>query len=285
VTIDCRLLALGLAVLCCAAPVRRVAAQAAATPAGRHVTASLVSQTDAVVPGHALTLGIRLQMQPGWHTYWRNPGDSGLPTRVRWELPTGFEAGELLWPRPARIPTGPLLSFGYEREVVLPVEIRVPATVAGPEVRLAVRVDWLECREECLPGRAALSLALPVRANAAPTPQAGLIAAARALLPVTDDRWTFAAKASGDAVVLAIRPPRGVTVASPWFCPLAPHVLEHAKPPQLAKSATGYRLVLARDPNGDLPARLQGVLILRAGGVERALAVDAKMETAPARGD
>ena len=108
----------------------------AEVPPGRHVKASLVAETDAVRPGQTLTVGIRLDMERGWHTYWRNPGDSGLPTRAKWELPGGFAAGEIRWPYPIRFTTGPLVSFGYEHEVLLPVEIRVPAALArdrGPD--------------------------------------------------------------------------------------------------------------------------------------------------------
>ena len=266
-----------------AAAAPTASAQQAVTPPGRHVSASLVAETDAVVAGQPITLGIRLQMQPGWHTYWINPGDSGLPTRARWTLPAGFEAGEIRWPRPTRFPAGPLVSFGYEHEVVLPVEVRVPTTVAGPEVRLAVRVDWLECQEVCLPSKAELSLTLPVRAQARPGPQAALLAASRALLPASDPAWRFAAAPSGDSVILTFRPPEGTNVADAWFYPLAPRVLDHAKPQALSKPASGYRLALARDPNGPLPERLQGVLVVQASGRERALAVDAKMEPAPAK--
>jgi hypothetical protein len=92
--------------------------------AGRHVRASLVAEADAAQPGRSLLVGFRLEMEPGWHTYWRNPGDSGLPTKVRWELPEGFSAGELQWPRPIRFATGPLVSYGYEHEVLHPVRRR-----------------------------------------------------------------------------------------------------------------------------------------------------------------
>jgi thiol:disulfide interchange protein DsbD len=260
-----------------AVPSARADVPAVVAPPGRHVTVSLVSEDDAVQPGKPLTVGIRLQMQPGWHTYWRNPGDSGLPTRARWTLPAGFEAGEIRWPRPMRFKFGPVQSFGYEMEVVLPVEIKVPASAAGLEVRLAVHVDWLECQEACLPGKADLSLALPVRATARPGPQAALVAAARALLPATDSAWRFSAAPSGDAVVLTVQPPRGSSFDDAWFYPLLPHVLDHAKAQQAVRGPAGYRITLTRDPNGTLPDRLQGVLALRAAGVERALVVDARM--------
>ncbi len=277
---------LSLALACLAATASSAAdAPSSVTPPGRHVTVSLLSEEDAVQPGQPLTVGIRLQMQPGWHTYWRNPGDSGLPTRVRWTLPAGFEAGEIQWPRPIRFAFGPVQSFGYETDVVLPVPIRVPASVAGAEVRLAVHVDWLECQEACLPGKADLSLALPVRGQAHPGPQAALVAAARVQLPVTDPAWRIAAGATADSIVLSVQPPRGATVEDPWFYPLAPRVLDHAKPQPVAKAGAGYRIRLARDPNGTLPERLQGVLALRTAGSERALAVDARMGTDTTRQD
>jgi len=282
VIIDRNRLALSLALLACVVlPARSAAAQAAAAPApssvtppSRHVTVSLVSEQDAVVPGRPLTLGIRLQMQPGWHTYWRNPGDSGLPTRVRWTLPAGFEASELRWPRPIRFAAGPLLSFGYAHEVVLPVEVKVPASVPGQEARLAVRVDWLECLEACLPGKAELSLALPVRPKASPGPQAVLLAEARKQLPAADPAWTIAATGTADAVQLSVKPPRGTVVTEAFFYPLATRVVDHAKPQVLTKDAAGYRLTLPRDAGGAPPARLQGVLVARTAAAERALEVD-----------
>ncbi len=120
------------------------AGTAQAAPRGRHVEVSLVAEADAVRPGQMLVAGLWLQMDAGWHTYWRNPGDAGLPTRANWDLPEGFAAGELQWPPPIRFNTGPLVSYGYEHEVLLPVEIQVPATLPSNEVRLSARVSWLE---------------------------------------------------------------------------------------------------------------------------------------------
>jgi thiol:disulfide interchange protein DsbD len=164
----------------------------AQSPPGRHTKASLLSETDAVRPGQPLTVGIRLQMEDGWHTYWQNPGDSGLPTRVKWDLPAGFAAGEIQWPFPIRFRSGPLVNYGYEHEVLLPVEIRVPASVPAYPVRIAARVDWLECQEACLPGRAELSLSLPVRPAAPPGAHAAVFAKARRRLPRRTRRGALA---------------------------------------------------------------------------------------------
>ena len=250
---------------------------------GRHTRASLLSEADAVRPGQPLTVGIRLQMENGWHTYWRNPGDSGLPTRAKWELPAGFAAGEIQWPYPSRFRTGPLVSYGYEGEVLLPVEIRVPASVPDRQVRVAVRVDWLECQEACLPGRAELSLTLPVRAAAGPGPKATLFAEARRRLPKKDPAWTFSASSAPGSLSLVVRPPRGTDLREAYFYPAAPRLLDHAQPQTLTRRGTAHRLELARDPNGAPLERLAGVLVAGTGTGPVAVDVDVPFVPGPAR--
>ena len=257
------------------------ATSALAQPA-RHVKASLLAEADAVVPGQPLTVGIRLEMDEGWHTYWRNPGDSGLPTRARWELPGGFAAGEIRWPYPMRFRTGPLVSYGYERDVLLPVEIHVPASVDGREVRIAARVDWLECQEACVPGRADLSLALPVRATKAAGPHAALFAEARRRLPAKDPGWRVTAQPAPPALRLLARAPRGTELREAWFYPAAPRVLDHAKPQPLVREGANHRLDLPLDPNGAAPERLAGVLVVETASGTLALDVDAPLARGPA---
>ena len=255
----------------------------AQTPPGRHVKASLVAETDAARPGQPLTVGIRLEMEKGWHTYWRNPGDSGLPTRVKWDLPAGFAAGEIRWPHPIRFSTGPLVSYGYEHEVLLPVEIRVPAAVALSEVRIAARVDWLECQEACLPGRADVSLTLPVRSSASPGPHAALLAEARRRLPTKDPAWRFSASAVAGSLHLVVRPPRGVALREAYFYPVTPRLLDYAQPQPLSREGAAHRLALARDPNGAPAERLAGVLVAGTGNGTVAVDVDVKIASGPAR--
>src|SRR5947207_11610262 len=104
----------------------------------RHVAVSLVAETRGIVPGHSFHLALRQQIEPGWHTYWVNPGDAGLPTTIDWSLPPDFKAGPILWPQPKRIAYGPVVDYGYENEVLLPVDIEVPSTLAlGTEVVIA----------------------------------------------------------------------------------------------------------------------------------------------------
>jgi DsbC/DsbD-like thiol-disulfide interchange protein len=240
------------------------------TAARHHVRATLVAEENAVQPGQTLLVGFRLQMEPGWHTYWRNPGDAGLATKVSWKLPPGFTAGDLQWPRPHRFKTGPLVSYGYEKDVLLPVEIRVPAALTSSEVRLAAHLSWLECHEECLPGKADLSLRLPVRGAAAPGAAAALFAAARRELPRKQAGWRFSASAGPSAVELAVAPPRGTVVSEAYFYPSTRRVLDYTQPQTLKPSGRGYRLVMARDRNGLSPIeRLAGALqVTTASGVD-----------------
>ncbi len=134
--------------------------------------AELVAERAAARPGDTLRIGLRLRHEPGWHTYWRNPGDSGLPTTLEPTLPAGWTRGDLQWPAPVRVAVGPLLNFGYEDEVVLPMSVSVPAGAAVGDVRVTAKASWLMCREVCIPGDAELDLVLPVTAagSAAPGP-------------------------------------------------------------------------------------------------------------------
>ena len=124
--------------------------------------AELIADRATVAPGEAFRLGLRLKHDPQWHTYWRNPGDSGLPTRLRVNLPSGWSAGEVQWPAPHRIRVGPMANFGYDGEIVLPLSVTPPAGLAGREVQLEATATWLVCREICVPGEASLSIRLPL---------------------------------------------------------------------------------------------------------------------------
>ena len=114
--------------------------------------------------GQGIWLGLRLQHEPHWHTYWRNPGDSGLPTTLEWTLPPGFVAGEIDWPAPRRLPVGPLMNHGYEGIVVLPVQVQVPPNFQGDQLDIRVQAQWLVCKDVCIPDGAQLGLSLPARA-------------------------------------------------------------------------------------------------------------------------
>jgi thiol:disulfide interchange protein len=192
------------------------ASAAAASPVTtEHVVAELVAEHSAAEPGKALTVALRLKIIPHWHTYWRNPGDSGEPTTLEWRLPPGYSAGPIQWPTPRRLPIGHLLNFGYEDEVLHLVDIAVPANASG-SVKLSAHARWLVCNpERCIPEDGIVSIELPVGKGAA-SPQAAAIARTRVALPAKAQGMGFAATRNDAGVELAIDPPPGSATYFPY---------------------------------------------------------------------
>jgi DsbC/DsbD-like thiol-disulfide interchange protein len=146
--------------LACVAP---AASHAAESFDGDHIKVELIND-QMPLPGQTAWMGIVLNPDPGWHTYWINPGDSGLPTKLDWTVPAGFKAGEIAWPAPKRFKIDGLYNFGYDDVTLLPVPIEVPSdTQPGSSAHLAVMAKWLVCREECIPGSAELTFDLLIR--------------------------------------------------------------------------------------------------------------------------
>ena len=133
------------------------------------VQATLLPSTTAIVPGRPFEVGLVLEMAPGWHTYWEYSGDAGLPTKIEWALPEGFQAGPIQWPAPhLMIEPGDIWTYGYGDKTVLFVTIIPPSDLPlGTTVELRGKASWLVCLDMCVPGSAALSLDLSVAASAA----------------------------------------------------------------------------------------------------------------------
>ena len=141
------------------------------TPArAAHVHAELLSDTSAIQPGKPFWLAVQLTIDEGWHIYWKNPGDSGIPTRVNFKLPEGFTAGPLQFPTPHRFSQpGNLTIFGYEGSVLLLTQITPPATLPPDfQGQFAANISWLVCQEECIPGKATVNLTLSSATSAQP---------------------------------------------------------------------------------------------------------------------
>jgi thiol:disulfide interchange protein/DsbC/DsbD-like thiol-disulfide interchange protein len=133
-----------------------------------HLRAELmVYAPDGVEAGKPLFAGLQIQHQPQWHTYWKNPGDSGLPTQLTWKLPAGIDAGEIDWPTPKKIPVANLANFGYEGTVFLPVPLTVANTFQSTanEITITLKAQWLVCKTECIPEEGEFALKLPVRGS------------------------------------------------------------------------------------------------------------------------
>jgi thiol:disulfide interchange protein len=243
------------------------------TGSSRYVKVRLLADASAVSGGKPFRAGVKLEMADGWHTYWRNPGDSGLPTKVAWTLPEGWTAGELSWPLPERIVAGPLASYGYHHEVLLFTTITPPAKVTAASVPLAAKVSWLECQEACLPGKAQLDVTLPVAATATPSADAAAFEAAAARVPRPAD-WKVTATREAGAVHVRFEPPAAARQAS--FLPGAPGIVAHAEEQALQASGEASVLRVPLDANGTVPERWQGVLVLDGGA--RAAEIDVPLQ-------
>jgi thiol:disulfide interchange protein/DsbC/DsbD-like thiol-disulfide interchange protein len=126
---------------------------------------------EGVEPGKPVWVGLRLTHQPEWHTYWKNSGDSGLPTQLDWQLPAGITAGEIAWPTPKKIPIGTLANYGYEKTVLLPVPLTVAPGFAARQLDVKLKASWLVCRKECIPQEGEFSLSIPARSSTASSGQ------------------------------------------------------------------------------------------------------------------
>ncbi len=181
-----------------------LAQAASAVVTTEHVQTELLAHApDGIQPGKTLWLGLSIAHQPHWHTYWKNPGDSGLPTTVTWTLPAGFTAGDIAWPTPKKLPLGPLTNYGYEDRVLLPVPVTVPAGFKGETLKVGLRADWLVCKEICLPESGEYELDIP--ADAAVTTHKALFDAASTAAPVPVTGASATARVDGAALAIEVR--------------------------------------------------------------------------------
>jgi len=232
-----------------------------------HLHVQLVVPEDQLYPAGNNLIGLYFKLEPGWHVYWKNAGDAGGPPRVHWTLPAGVTAGEMQFPAPQRLPLGPLMDFGYENEVLFPIKLAVAPTVKDSKSLLAAKVDWLVCREVCLPGKAELSTTLQLvsgkpavvsgsgddaalvkrLASTMPTP---LPAGIKAVFQPTPDGFRLGVET-------------GHRESTAAFFPDDQDILSNPAPQKLSPTTKGFVLDLKKDASLSAnPAQLNGVLEL-----------------------
>lgn len=245
----------------------------------------LVAEQSEVAPGKTVTVALVEDIRPGWHTYWVNPGEAGEPTEIQWTLPAGWKAGAIQWPYPKRIPTGPLMDYGYEGKPWLLVDITAPASAAsGQPVTLKANASWLVCKEVCIPEDATLTLAMGVNASAA-APYATVaeqFAAARAKLP-TPSPWPIVFHAGGPLDLFVASPQlASAQLRDASFFPLEQGDIVGMAEQKFAPAQSGLVLRLARGPKAAALKTLAGVLVLTsADGSVQSLDVSAAPGTVP----
>ena len=245
-----------------------------------HLEVELVSAARTIEPGKPFTVALRLRPDEHWHTYWKNPGDSGMATAIQWSLPAGFAAGPIEWPAPQRIPIPPLANFGYEGEVLLLTQLRPPATLEpGRTVALRANAEWLVCKDICLPGSAALEAPLRVASGVPEAdPHWGIVLAeARRALPQPLDGWSASVSQSGTSIAIRLRPERetGHELRKLVFFPDEDGIIENAA--EQTQQRDGDAVVLRVKAAGGIGSRtvLAGLLVADSGwgGATRGTAV------------
>jgi DsbC/DsbD-like thiol-disulfide interchange protein/cytochrome c biogenesis protein CcdA len=254
-------------ILCIGVTVAAAAAPVQGPVRAQHLTVELLPLSGSIQPGGDELVGLHFTLDKGWHVYWVNAGDSGEPPSIKWKLPTSITAGAMQFPAPRRLPLGPLMDFGYEDEVLFPITLSAASSLQAPSTaELSAHVDWLVCREVCIPGKADLALPLQVTAQkgtADPGRQA-LFDHFRSLLPQPlppSAKAIFGTTPTGFAVALTGHP-----AATAQFFPLDQNQILNAAPQPVRKVDGGLEISLKKDENFRTPlAQLNGVLLLGDG--------------------
>lgn len=231
------------------------------------VQADLIAPVDAITPGKPFTVGLRQRITPHWHTYWKNPGDSGEPTTITWSLPEGFSASDIRWPVPGAIPVGPLMNYGYSDAVLLPVTITPPAGFDAKSVEIKAHAEWLVCERICIPEAADLVLTLDVAEDGvppAPSAHADLFAQTERTIP-PPSRWPAVVEKGADSLTLKVTAPEldRTRIKEVAFFPETWGIVEYAAPQEVAWSDDGFTLKLKPgELAADAADPLHGVLVL-----------------------
>jgi thiol:disulfide interchange protein/DsbC/DsbD-like thiol-disulfide interchange protein len=236
-----------------------------------NVKARLVSETDGIGPGQSIWVALELDIRDGWHTYWRNPGDSGQATKLVWTLPAGFTAGDIVWTTPHRFVIDPLVNYGYAKHAMHLIKITAPKDLAASASPLALeaKASWLVCSDVCIPESADLELKVPVKAVAGIDPStAPLFAAARADLP-TAAPASMAARIDDGRLILTLGRDWGATleqVTALSFYPYEDGAIEYAAPQTLERHAGSIDLAMKLGYQPPKSGSVRGVLLATEGG-------------------
>jgi len=234
-----------------------------------HVHVQLISPDQHLYPGMQNDAGLYFKLEPGWHVYWKNPGDAGEPPHIKWTLPQGITAGPLEYPIPKRLPLGPLMDFGYEDEVLFPLKLNVASGASSGPATLHAKIDWLVCRGSCIPEKTELELDRPIAPNGAGSapiqPDHDIWARLANKLPAplpANLKIGFVPTAAGFR--LTVNTGHKETEAS--FFPASPDILSNPAPQSATPTANGLTLDLKKDESLTAnPKELAGLLQLSGG--------------------
>src|SRR5438128_3735777 len=251
-----------------------------ASPAGAAVKtqARLILSAEAARPGETVTAGVLLKMPSGWHTYWKNPGDSGEATKIVWQLPDGIQAGEIQWPVPDKLNVADLTTYIYHDQVLLMAPLTLADNLpAGPK-ELKAQVSWLECEQLCLPGKGEVKATLEIAPKSKPSAELSLFDAWKKKLPRTDSLVQAGAwwekEPDGDSRPLIVEV--GMKDADDFFAYPGKTFEVQAATEKMSADREKVRLrKIVRKYEGDWPSRLKGIAVGKAGSSVTAVELDA----------
>jgi thiol:disulfide interchange protein/DsbC/DsbD-like thiol-disulfide interchange protein len=247
--------------------------------ASPHSDASLATSVTGIAPGETFTVALDIEMEEGWHTYWMNPGDSGEPLTIEWDLPNGFTAGAIQWPFPHRYDAQVLTSYAYSDRVLLPVEMHAPDDLpVGETVTLTGEAEWLICAEVCLPASGTVQRTFAVGESpvSAPRQEARRVHSFQNQVPVDAPSWQMQASQSTGSYALAFTRADGPVPdvgsgssgknGEVQFFPDDADILDHTAAQPLARQDNAYVLALQASPYASSPVdTLRGVLVAEEG--------------------
>ena len=234
--------------------------------AATHAKISLVAENNSLHAGQTAMVGVLFDLEKGWHIYWVNPGDSGEPPKIQWQLPAGFQAKGIRWPTPVRLGTGTVIDYGYEGRVLLPVPIQVPADYkAAKPVTLSADIRYLICREVCIPAKAQASLAIPAAKAASAAADRELFRSALENSPKTwPAGWKAQASDGGGFFVVSLD--TGMAESKATFFPLEEDQIDNAAAQGVVPTARGVQIKLKKSDQLTKPIGvLKGVVVFGPG--------------------
>ncbi len=241
------------------------------------VRAELVAHApQGVQAGQPVWLALKITHKPEWHTYWKNSGDSGLPTTLAWQLPKGVTAGDIAWPTPKKIPIGNLANYGYENTVLLPVPLKVSADFAADQLVVKLQANWLVCKQECIPEEGEFELKVPARGSYV-SHGAQFDAAFKATAQASDAKSRFVPQADGQLKLTVMGLPAALQGKTLDVFPETGNLIQTAASPAQAWAGSDLSLTVPLDPQRSAsPKELAWVL----SSGETALRVVAQLDGA-----
>lgn len=249
------------------------------------VTAQLIAENDGIKPGGELWVAIRQEITPGWHTYWSNPGDTGLASAIKWELPQNYQSSVIYFPTPARHPMAGMMNFGYEDSVMLLTKITAPQdAVVGTTAKITAHASWLVCKEVCIPEKGTYTLDIKITNSPASSPWESAFTAARKKLPTTHTA-NQKAQIVDDVLVVDLNPlpiAADILPEEAFFFPHDGLLIEHASTQEMQLNGRGLRLVIPRNKVRTTPIEVvSGDIWIRSSRGEESFAFHATVEQPP----